>query len=104
MPVWKIFACKKQKGISFIDNSSIKEFHLGKMKLHLNKKGNSAFAKKLLHHINRTKWLFPYDLVTVNDCFSDTLEKAISGTNTSLQTIRKDSLKLIFAHLNINSI
>ena len=44
-----------QKGISFIDNSVIKEFHLGKRKLHLNKKGNSAFAKKLLDHINRNK-------------------------------------------------
>ena len=44
----------KQKGVSFIDNSGIKEFHLGKRKLHLNKKGNSAFAKSLLHHINRT--------------------------------------------------
>ena len=94
-----------QKGISFIDNSGIKKFHLGKMKLHLNKKGNSAFAKKLLHHINRTEWsFFPCDLVTVNDCSSDNLEKAISGTNTSLQTIRKDNFKLIFAHLNINSI
>ena len=95
-----------QKGISFFDNSSIKEFHLGKRKLHLNKKGNSAFAKNLLHHINRTDWSFiPYDLVTVNDCLSDTLEKAKSGTNSSLQTIRKDNLnKLIFAHLNINSI
>ena len=44
-----------RKGISFIDNSVIKEFNLGKRKLHLNKKGNSAFAKKLLHHINRNK-------------------------------------------------
>ena len=43
-----------QKGIGFIDNSGIKEFHIGKRKLHLNKKGNSAFAKNLLHHINRT--------------------------------------------------
>ena len=43
-----------QKGISFIGNSGIKEFHLGKRKLDLNKKGNSAFAKNLLHHINRT--------------------------------------------------
>ena len=43
-----------QKGIRFIDNSVIKEFHLDKRKLHLNKKGNSAFAKNLLHHINRT--------------------------------------------------
>ena len=40
---------------------------------------------------------FPYDLVTVNDCLSDTLEKAKSGTYSSLQTIRKDNLnKLIF--------
>ena len=43
--------------------------------------------------------------VSVNECLSDTLEKAKSGTNSSLQTIRKDNLnKLIFAHLNINSI
>ena len=43
----------KQQGISFIVNSGIKEFHLGKRKLHLNKKGNSAFANNLLHYINR---------------------------------------------------
>ena len=44
-----------QNGISFINNSGIIEFHLGKRKLHLNKKGNSLFAKNLLHHINRTE-------------------------------------------------
>ena len=95
-----------QKGISFIDNSGIKEFHLGKRKLHLSKKRNNAFAKNLLHHTNRTDCsFFPYDLVTLNDCLSDTLEKAKFGTNSSLQTTRKDNLnKLIFAHLNINSI
>ena len=43
--------------------------------------------------------------VTVNECLSDTLEKAKSGTNSSLQTIRKNNLnKLIFAHLNVNSV
>ena len=48
---------------------------------------------------------FPYDSVTVNECLSDNLEKAESSTNSSLQTIRKDNLKkLIFAHVNINSI
>ena len=47
----KIFCM--QKGISFIDNSGIKEFHLGKRK-HLKKKGNSEFAKNVLHYINRT--------------------------------------------------
>ena len=43
--------------------------------------------------------------MTVNECLSNTLEKVKSGANSSLQTIRKDNLnKLIFAHLNINSI
>ena len=37
-----------QKGTSFIDNSSIKEFYLGKRKLHLNKNGNSGFCKKII--------------------------------------------------------
>ena len=96
----------KQKGISFIDNSGIQEFHLGKSKLHFHRKGNRAFAKKLSHNINRAvSSFFPYDLVTVNECLSNTLEKAKSGTNSSLQTMRMDNLnKLVFAHLNINSI
>ena len=96
----------KQQGISFIVNSGIKDFHLGKRKLYLHKKGNSAFAENLLHYINRANWSFcPYDLVIVNECLSNSLEKAKSGTNSSLQTIRKDNLnKLIFANLNINSI
>ena len=47
-----------QKVISFIDSKGIKEFHLGKRKLHLNKKGDSAFAKELLYHLNRTDLSF----------------------------------------------
>ena len=48
---------------------------------------------------------FPYDLVNVSDCLSDTVEKANSDVNFSLQTLCKDNLtKLIFAHANINSI
>ena len=35
----------KQKNISFIDNSNLKEEHLGLKKLHLNRIGNSMFAK-----------------------------------------------------------
>ena len=42
-----------QKGISFVDNSGIKEFNLGKRKLRLNQKGNSALAENFLHHVNR---------------------------------------------------
>ena len=100
MPVWTIFSCKK--GISFIGNSGIKEFHLGKRKLHLNKKGSSAFPKNFIASYKQDRSIFfPYNLVTVNDCSSDTLKKQ----NSRLQTIRKDNLsKLIFARLNINSI
>ena len=44
-------------------------------------------------------------MVIVNECLSNTLEKAKSGMNSNLQTIRKDNLnKLIFAYLNINSV
>ena len=47
----------------------------------------------------------PYDLMTINDCLSDPLEKEDSCANSSQETIRKDILdKLTFAHLNINSI
>ena len=35
----------RQKGISFIENSNIKESHLGKKKLHLNKTGKSFLPK-----------------------------------------------------------
>ena len=41
----------RQKGISFIENSNIKESHLGKKKLHLNKTGKSFFAKNLINYI-----------------------------------------------------
>ena len=36
----------KQKDIGWIDNCNLEKHHLGTKKLHLNKKGNSAFAKK----------------------------------------------------------
>ena len=41
----------RQMGISFIENSNIKESHLGKKKFHLNKTGKSFFAKNLINHI-----------------------------------------------------
>ena len=37
-----------QKNIDFIDNSNLKEGHLGQKKLHLNKKGNSILANNFL--------------------------------------------------------
>ena len=41
----------KQNNIRLLSNDNIKEEHLGIKKLHLNKKGNSAFAKNLLSFI-----------------------------------------------------
>ena len=42
-----------QKNISLIDNGNIKEEHLGVKKLHLNRRGNSLFAKNLLGFIEQ---------------------------------------------------
>ena len=42
----------RQKDIDYIDNSNITEDSLGVMKLHLNRKGNSFFAKNLLKYLN----------------------------------------------------
>ena len=42
-----------QKNISLIDNGNIKEEHMGVKKLHLNKRGNSLFAKNLLGFIEQ---------------------------------------------------
>ena len=36
-----------QKGLGYIENNGIKEVHLRKMRLHLNKKGNKALPKNL---------------------------------------------------------
>ena len=94
-----------QKGIGFIDNSGITEIHLGDEKLHLNRKRNSVFAENLLHIFKQERLIhFSYNLVSVNDCLSDTPEKANPDVNFSLQTLRLQTLrKLIFKHLNINS-
>ena len=40
-----------QKNIDFIDNTNIKEEHLGSKKLHLNKRGNSVFANNILRYL-----------------------------------------------------
>ena len=45
-----------QKDIDYIDNSNITEDSLGVKKLHLNRKGNSSFAKNLLKYLNDV-WL-----------------------------------------------
>ena len=42
-----------QKNIKLILNGNLKQEHLGVNKLHLNRKGDSAFAKNLLNFIER---------------------------------------------------
>ena len=41
----------KQKDIGLMDNCKLEEHHLSTKKLHLNNKGNSVFAKNILHFI-----------------------------------------------------
>ena len=40
-----------QKDIDFIDNTNIKEEHLGNKKLHLNNRGNTVLANNLLKYL-----------------------------------------------------
>ena len=52
--IWKNLANKNfctQKSIGLIDNENLKENQLGIKKLHLNRKGNTRFAKNLLNFI-----------------------------------------------------
>ena len=46
----------RQKDINYIENANIKEGCLGMKNLHLNRKGNSCFAKNLLKYLNNV-WL-----------------------------------------------
>ena len=46
----------RQKDINYIENANINEDCLGVKKLHLNRKGNSCFAKNLLKYLNNV-WL-----------------------------------------------
>ena len=66
-----------------------------------------CLCKKIiaLNKQGRLIFFFHYDLLTVNDCLTDSLENTKCGANSSLQTISKDYLnKLIFAHMRINSV
>ena len=40
-----------QKNINFIDNTIVKEEHLGNKKLHLNKRGNTVLVNNLLKYL-----------------------------------------------------
>ena len=81
--VSKITAVKRE--ISFVENSGIKELHLGKKKLHLNKTSRSFLTKCL---INYNKKLAGTD--SLNDLA--TVEKFISNTlneQSPMQDLRR---------------
>ena len=47
----KILRESLPESIAFIDNSNIKLGHLNRSRLHLNRRGNCAFAYNLINHI-----------------------------------------------------
>ena len=92
-----------QKNISLIDDSNIREEHLGVKKLHLNRRGNSLFAKNLLDFIEN-KWIseskgdITISLEDVSNVLSLDAKQVLRG-------IRKSNInKLVFGQLNINSL
>ena len=99
----------KEKNIHLIDNSKkIKLRHLNKGKLHLNQKGSrllsDIFLKEISHVFNSQ---FRTENSGSEECISNLILKGkkIINCKSTLKTIRDDNLnKLIFAHLNINSI
>ena len=95
-----------QKIFRLINHDSIKENHLGVKKLHLNRKGNSVFAKNLLNFIEANR-IFNYegDLFSEENCVSNDSTFSQSDVKKALKDIRISNMnKLIFGHLNINSL
>ena len=45
-----------QRNIDYIDNTNIKEDHLGNKKFHLNKRGNSVFPQNVLRYLPSKYW------------------------------------------------
>ena len=102
----------KEKNIYLIDNTNkIKAEHLNKGRLRLNKRGDnvlgsSTFVSELSriltwqHDKNNTGF-------TVEECNSDktNVDQKVTDGNRVLKSLRCNNLnKLVFAHLNINSI
>ena len=89
-----------------IDHDNIKESHLVIKNLHLNRKGNSLFAKNLLSFIE-SNWIFDYDGDSFSEeyCVSNDPIVSHSDVKKALKDIRISNMnKPIFGHLNINSL
>ena len=99
---WVKKFCRQTK-INLISNDNIKEEDLGIKKLHLNRKGNSIFAKNLLNFIEGN-----WDISLLGDSYHETenaSNKIISNAKRTFSDIRISNIsRLFFRHLNSNSL
>ena len=105
----KIFC--KQKDIGLMDICNLEEHHVGTEKLHLNNRGNSAFAKNILHFIEcLIANIDIFDEIRVRHVLKDKPQSKLSDTRDSgevndLAHFRNcNQNKLVNANLNINSL
>ena len=103
-----------RKNFYLIDHSrKNKASHLNSSRIHLNRKGANILSSSLTHHISK---VFNWQLSGNTSCYnfsesdfvendSSNLKQAKERCRSVLNSLRTDNLdKLIFAHLNINSI
>ena len=97
-----------QTNIEYIKNNNIKEKHLGKKKLQLNRRRNTLFANNLLKFLRSN-----FRDVEFLKCFVESKEYQSVRLDvwcddpcfSSLKSVRRKNLhQIIFAHLNINSL
>ena len=94
--------------IEHIENNNIKEEHLGKKILHSNKRRNTVLVNNLLKFLRSN-----FSDVELLNCFVESEEYKserldISSDDPSFSSLkpvrRKNLRRIIFAHLNINSL
>ena len=87
-------------------NDNIKGEHLGIKKLHLNRKGDGIFAKNLLNIIEGNWFLNPLRYTyNENENACNASIATFSDAKRTLENICISNInKLIFGHLNINSL
>ena len=101
-----------QKKLDYIENTNIKEEHLGVKKLHLNKRGNSLLATNFLRYLRSTFWdnlTSGYsELQNAEYKSIPVLHEQMSGDGDSFKSLKEVRLKnlnrIVLAHLNINSL
>ena len=80
---------------------------LNKAKLHLNKNGSNALSSTFVSEIFNWQVTDNDSSINIERCNTSVLHdiNKVSDCNNTLESLRKDNLiKLIFAHLSINSI